>query len=82
MTTKREKMNIICATQKVVDKQQSELGGSTGLVVMGGDSSSKGCGLKSRHCILDGYFSHIFVVRVVIIVWGKDKNKQKDAGKS
>ena len=30
--------------------------GSPGLVVMEGDSRSKGCGFKSRHCILDGHF--------------------------
>ena len=31
-------------------------GGSPGLVVMGGDSLSKGCGFESRHRILDGHF--------------------------
>ena len=31
-------------------------GGSPGLVVMGGDSFSKGCGFKSRHHILDRNF--------------------------
>ena len=30
-----------------------------GLVVMGGDSCSEGCGFESRHRILDGHFSHI-----------------------
>ena len=33
-----------------------KIGGSPGLVVMEGDSRSKGCGFKSRHCILDGHF--------------------------
>ena len=28
-------------------------GGSPGLVVMGGDSCSEGCGFESQHCILD-----------------------------
>ena len=30
---------------------------SSGLVVMGGDSSSRGCGFKSQHRRLDGQFS-------------------------
>ena len=36
------------------------LGGSPGLVVMGGDSQSTGCGFESRRRILDGHdiFSH------------------------
>ena len=32
------------------------LGESPGLLVMGGDSCSKGCGFKSQHHILDGHF--------------------------
>ena len=36
------------------------LGGSPGLLVMGGDSRSEGRGFKSQPRILDGYFSHIF----------------------
>ena len=39
-------------------------GGSPGLVVMGGDSCSKVCGFESHHCILDGHFSHLFVVKL------------------
>ena len=31
------------------------MGGSPGLVVMGGDSCSKGCGYESRRLILDGH---------------------------
>ena len=42
----------------------NSMGGSPGLVVMGGDSCSKGCGFKSWHCILDGHYSHIFVVKI------------------
>ena len=34
----------------------SPSGGSPGLVVMGGDSRSKGRGFESRHRILDGHF--------------------------
>jgi len=52
---------------------------SPGLVVMGGDPSSKGCGFESQHHILDGHFSHLFVLGIVMFVW-KDENKQKEAG--
>ena len=38
-------------------KSNIELGWSPGLVVMGRDSSSKGCGFESQHHILDGHFS-------------------------
>ena len=55
------------------------MGGSPGLVVMGGDSCSEGHGFESQHHILDGYFSHLFVVKFVMIV-GKDENKRKEAG--
>ena len=41
-----------------------EKGGSPGLVVMGGDLCSEGCGFESRHRILDGHFSHKFVVKL------------------
>ena len=43
---------------------------------MGGESCSEGCGFESQHCILDGHFSHIFVVKIVMFVW-KDENKLK-----
>ena len=49
---------------------------SPGLVVMWGDSCSEGCEFKSQHHILDGHFSHLFLVRIVMFVW-KDKNKWK-----
>ena len=42
-------------------------GGSPGLVVMGGNSHSKGHGFESQHRILDGHFSHIFVVKNVMM---------------
>ena len=38
-----------------------------GLVVMGGGSGSKCCGFKFQHCILDGHFSHIFAVKIVMM---------------
>ena len=52
------------------------MGGSPGLVVMGGDSSSKGCEFKSQCCILDGHdiFSHLIVVKIIMCVC-KDENK-------
>ena len=53
------------------------MGGSPGLVVMGGDSRSKGCGFESRHCILEGHFSHIFVVKICNVCLKKTKNKRK-----
>ena len=51
------------------------MGGRPGLVVMGGDSCSKGHDFKSRHRILDGhFFTYPFVVKFVMCVW-KDENK-------
>ena len=37
-------------------------------MVIGRDSRSKGRGFDSRRCILDGHFSHIFVVKIVKFV--------------
>ena len=37
-------------------------------MVVGGGSCSKGCGFKSQCCILDGHFSHLFVVKIVMFV--------------
>ena len=45
----------------------SSRGGSPGLVVMELDSCSEVHGFKSRHRILDGYFSHVFVVKIVMM---------------
>ena len=44
------------------------VGGSPGLVVMGGDSSFKGREFESRHGILDGQFSQLVVVKIVLCV--------------
>ena len=41
---------------KYENKEKKPLGGSPGLVVMGGHSCAKGCEFKSRHHILDGHF--------------------------
>ena len=44
------------------------LGRNPGLVVMRGDSCPEGCGFESQDHILDGHFSHIFVIKIVIFV--------------
>ena len=46
-------------------------------MVMGGDSRPEGRGFESWHCILDGRFLHIFVVKIVMYV-RKDENKTKN----
>ena len=46
-----------------IGKKSIGIGGSPGIVVMGGDSCSEGHGLESQHHILDGHFSHLFVVK-------------------
>ena len=65
-------MNQLCVEKKYsVQIDASEingsgievLDGSPGLVVVGGDSCSEGRGFNSQHCILDGQFSHPFVVK-------------------
>ena len=42
-------------------------------MVMGRDSRS---GFESRHCILDGHFSHTFVVKLYWL-FEKSENKRK-----
>ena len=37
-------------------------------MVMGGDSCSKGREFEYRHHALDGHFSHLFVVKIVMCV--------------
>ena len=37
-------------------------------MVMGGHSCSKGREFESQHRILDGHFSHLFVVKIVMCV--------------
>ena len=50
-------------------------------MVMGRDSRSKGRGFESRHRILDGHFSHIFVVKNCNEVCLKKlKINEKEAG--
>ena len=55
-------------------------GRSPSLVVMGDDSRSKGHGFKSRRHILDWYFSHWFVVKIIFFVWIRPKINEKEAG--
>ena len=50
------------------------MGRIPGLVVTGVDLCVRGCGFESRHHILDGHFSHLFVVKIVLFVW-KDENE-------
>ena len=50
-----------------------------GLVVMGGDSCTECRGFESQHLILDGHFSHIFVVKIVMF-FEKMKINEKEAG--
>ena len=37
-------------------------------MVIGGDACSEGHGFESHHRILDGHFSHLFVVKIVLFV--------------
>ena len=46
---------------------------------MEGDSCSKGRGFESQHRILDGHFSHLFVVKIVM--FEKMKINEKEVGK-
>ena len=36
-------------------------------MVMGGDSCLEGRGFESQDCILDGYFAHIFMVKIAML---------------
>ena len=56
--------------------------GSPGLVVMGDDSCSKGCGFKSWRRILDGhdFFSHWFFCKNCIICLKRTKLNKKRPG--
>ena len=56
------------------------LGGSPGLVVIGRDSRSEGRGFESRQHILNGHFSHIFVVKIEMIFLKRLKINEKEAG--
>ena len=50
-------------------------------MVMGRDSRSEGSGFESRHRILDGHFSSIFVVKfVMFFLKNRPKINKKEAG--
>ena len=49
-------------------------------MVMGGDSHSKGRGFESRHHILDGHFSHIFLVKKFNVCLKSPNINEKEAG--
>ena len=60
---------------------QCFLGGSPGLVVMGGDSRFKGRGFESRCHILDGHFFTLICCKIVRMFDGKrQKINEKVAG--
>ena len=48
-------------------------------MVMGGDSCSEGRGFESQHHIPDGHFSHLIVVKIVML-FEKTKINEKEAG--
>ena len=47
---------------------------------MGGGSHSEGRGFESRHCILNGHFSHIFAVKICNVCLKRPKINEKEAG--
>ena len=62
-------------------KFQNFMGGSPGLVVMGGASFSEGCGFESRRHILDGHIFTLICCKIVsMFVWKRPKIKEKEAG--
>ena len=57
------------------------MGGSPGLVAMGDDTCSRGCGFKSQHQVLDGYFFTLICCKnCIVCLFEKTENKQKEAG--
>ena len=74
MTLKLQLVTEICLVLRI-KRSESKLcflllGRSPCLVVM------EGFWFESWHCILDGHFSHLFVVKIVIFDWN-DENKWK-----
>ena len=51
-------------SSSLTSKFSSKSGGSPGLVVMGGDSCSKGRGFESLHHILDGHFFTLICCKI------------------
>ena len=57
------------------------MGGSPGLVVLGGVSCSKGHEFESLHCILDGhFFTYLFVLKFYNVCLRGTKINEKEAG--
>ena len=67
---------MLFAIGEIVVRKMSLLG-SPGLVVMGGDSHSKGRGFESRHHILDGHFFTYICCKNLKCLSEKTENKQK-----
>ena len=49
-------------------------------MVKGGDSKSEGCEFESWRRILDGHFSHVFVVRIVMFVCKRRNKRNRGRG--
>ena len=62
------------------NQQLMQLGGSPGLVVMGGDSRSKGRGIESQRRILDGHFFTLICCKNCIVCLKRPKINEKEAG--
>ena len=58
-------MIVTCSNRELFLKGTAG-GGSPGLVVMGADSCSMGREFKSLHHKMDGFFSHLLVVEIVM----------------
>ena len=54
--------------------------GSPGLVVMGGDSHSKGCEFESQHHILDGHFFTFICCKTYNVCLKRTKINEKETG--
>ena len=57
-----------CLVDRYKRRKVDNVSSSPSLVVMGEDSCPEGRGFKSQHNLLDGHFSHIFVVNIAIFV--------------
>ena len=76
-------LKILLSTQVEASNKFLHLGGSPGLVVMGGDSRSEGRGFKSKCHILDGHFFTLICCNIVLMfVWKRPKINKKEAGDS
>ena len=71
--------NKFAGTQVESNKRLQKLGRSSGQVVIGGDSCSKDREFESWHRILDGHFSHLFVVKLYCL-FEKTTINEKEAG--